>query len=69
MLQKIVRKELVCWSYKVARGSISEATIVKPGRKVSVRENEDRSSTGRMPVLLNGEIVYCDRKQFWGAVE
>jgi hypothetical protein len=53
----------------VARGSISEAQIVKPGRKVSVRENEDRGSAGRMPVLLNGEIVYCDRKQFWGAVE
>ena len=69
MLQKTVRKELVCWLYRVARGSISEAKIVEPGGKVLVRENEDPSATGRMAVLLNDEIVFCDRKQFWGAVE
>jgi hypothetical protein len=69
MLQKTVRKQLVCWSYRAARGSISEEKIVEPGGKLSVRENEDPRATRRMAVLLNDEIVFCDRKQFWGAVE
>ena len=59
----------MCWSYRVARGGISEAKIVEPGHKVSVRENEDPRGAGRMAVLLDDEIVFCDRKQFWGAVE
>ncbi len=69
MLRKTLRKELVCWMHKVPRGAIADAKIIRPGAEVAIRENENPSLNGRMPLAINGEILFCDRKQFWDSVK
>ncbi len=55
--------------HKVPRGAIADAKIIRPGAEVAIRENENPSLNGRMPLAINGEILFCDRKQFWDSVK
>jgi hypothetical protein len=67
MLRKTLRKELVCWTHPVPRGAVADAKIIEPGETAMLRDNEDPRGTGRMTVIVQGEILFCDRKQFWDA--
>lgn len=68
MIAKTLRDTLICWPRVKADGAISEARILKPGDIVFIRENEERSAArGRMPVMRNGKILFCDSVQFWKA--
>lgn len=67
MLRKTLRKELVCWTHPVPRGAIADARIIELGETVRMRDNEDHRGSGRMAILVEGEILFCDRKQFWDA--
>lgn len=69
MLTKILYKELVCWPHKTVRGAVEEAKIFERGEKVSVRANAERIGQARMAVVVRGEILFCDRNQFWNAVQ
>ena len=67
MLRKTLRKELVCWTHPVPRGAFADAKIIERGETVMLRDSEDPRGKGRMAVLVEGEILFCDRKQFWVA--
>ena len=69
MLRKTLRKELVCWANQEPRGAVADANIIEPGEIVSLRDNEKGRDTGRMAILVGDEIRFCDRKQFWDAVD
>ena len=70
MIGKTLVKELVCWPHKLPRGAVADAKILPPGHRLFIRDNEDgTSSTGRMAVLVGNDILFCDRKQFWTAVD
>ena len=55
--------------HKVPRRAIAEAKILRPGAEVAIREIENSLIGGRMPLAVNGEILFCDRKQFWDSVK
>jgi hypothetical protein len=67
MLRKTLRKELVCWPHPVPHGAVSDAKIIERGETVMLRDNEDPRGSGRIAVLVEDEILFCDRKQFWDA--
>jgi hypothetical protein len=67
VIAKTLKDTLVCWPRIKAHGAIAEARILSPGDIVFIRENEERRSAGRMPVMLKGKILFCDSAQFWKA--
>jgi hypothetical protein len=69
MLAKTLQKELVCWPHTTARGAVSEARIIEPGEKVFVRDNTEKIGRARIAVLVGGEILFCDRDQFWSSTK
>jgi hypothetical protein len=69
MLERSLKAPLVCWPKSVPAGAVSDATIVEPGERVKIRENEERRAEGRMPILARGKIVYCSCAEFWKSVK
>jgi hypothetical protein len=69
MLSKTLGKQLVCWPHMPPRGAVADVKILRPGQRLSIRENETRGNvSGRMAVLVGDDILFCDREQFWTAV-
>lgn len=67
MITKKLKDTLVCWPKITPEGEIRDARVVKPGETVRIRENEQRSGQGRMPVIVGDKILFCSREQFWKA--
>jgi hypothetical protein len=68
MVDKRLRKPLVCWARNMPSGAVADTTIVEPGETVRIRENEDRRTKGRMLVMVRNKMVYCSRAEFWRSV-
>ena len=70
MISKTLVNELVCWPHKLPRGAVADAKILPPGQCLRIRDNETRANgTGRIAILAGDHVLFCDRKQFWAAVE
>ena len=69
MLERNLKAPLVCWPKRVHGGAVSDATVVEPGERVKIRENEVRRSEGRMAIIARNKIVYCSCAEFWKSVK
>jgi hypothetical protein len=69
MVPKRIKRDVPCWPTLTTNIAFDDASVIQTGETVYILEGEAQRDSGRLPVWVREQKLFCSHRQFWAAAE